>query len=169
MLCNRAYLPPLSASHSGTSSPSLTHLDDFSFAEAPRRFKNPYYKKTLGAGKRNKSLKQILAGERDRVDKVAKEVREADELKRSQGLEVVKEVREVVTCECSRYGEEGEVLMGLDGCRRDGGSSSVSTPPEAILRRDGARGTYPFPCIDLARPDPLSYLRRRPIWIRNQR
>jgi hypothetical protein len=100
---NRAYVPPLSTSGSGTSSPSLSHSDDFSFAEAPRRFKNPYYKKTLGAGKRNKSLKQILAGERDRVDKVAKEGREAEELKRAQGLEVIKE-REVVTCEYRAVG-----------------------------------------------------------------
>ena len=92
---------PSSHSASGTSSPAQHHIDDFSFADAPRHFKNPYYKKSTATGpggaggRRNKSLKLILAGERDRVDRVAKELRES-------GVEG-KDMVEVVTCELGSW------------------------------------------------------------------
>ncbi|BGP56124.1 hypothetical protein JCM8202_005891 [Rhodotorula sphaerocarpa] len=42
--------------------------EDFSFADAPRPFKNPYFQRTAATGKRTKSLKQIMILERERVD-----------------------------------------------------------------------------------------------------
>ncbi|BGP40110.1 chromatin-remodeling complex subunit ies6 [Rhodotorula kratochvilovae] len=46
--------------------------DEFNYADVPRPFKNPYYSRQLQGqgGKRNKSLKQILALERERVDRL---------------------------------------------------------------------------------------------------
>ncbi|BGP48218.1 chromatin-remodeling complex subunit ies6 [Rhodotorula kratochvilovae] len=46
--------------------------DEFNYADVPRPFKNPYYTRQLQGqgGKRNKSLKQILALERERVDRL---------------------------------------------------------------------------------------------------
>ncbi|GAA5938526.1 hypothetical protein JCM1841_004884, partial [Sporobolomyces salmonicolor] len=51
--------------------PALT-ADDLSYADVPRPFKNPHHVRaqTGGAGKRSKSLKQILVMERERVDRV---------------------------------------------------------------------------------------------------
>ncbi|BGP16196.1 chromatin-remodeling complex subunit ies6 [Rhodosporidiobolus nylandii] len=49
--------------------------DDFNYANDPRPFKNPYYTRgtaTVGARK-NKSLKQILTLERERVERVLEE------------------------------------------------------------------------------------------------
>lgn len=44
--------------------------DDFSFADAPRPFKNPHFQRNAATGKRTKTLKQVLALEKERVDGV---------------------------------------------------------------------------------------------------
>ncbi|GAA5915086.1 hypothetical protein JCM5296_000263 [Sporobolomyces johnsonii] len=59
------------AERSVSDGPALT-ADDLSYADLARPFKNPHAVRaqTGGAGKRNKSLKQILVMERERVDRV---------------------------------------------------------------------------------------------------
>lgn len=47
--------------------------EEYSILNAPRPFKNPYYKRDA---KRSRSMKQIMATERERVDTLAKEKRE---------------------------------------------------------------------------------------------
>ncbi|GAA5937575.1 hypothetical protein JCM3775_001274 [Rhodotorula graminis] len=67
---NRAPTPRYSVE----PSPSQPYTaDEFNFADAPRPFRNPNYSRPgqgAGQGKRNKSLKQILALERERVDRL---------------------------------------------------------------------------------------------------
>ncbi|GAA5915167.1 hypothetical protein JCM6882_001127 [Rhodosporidiobolus microsporus] len=53
--------------------------DDFNYANDPRPFKNPYYTRgttTVGARK-NKSLKQIMTLERERINRILDERKEA--------------------------------------------------------------------------------------------
>ncbi|KEI36247.1 uncharacterized protein L969DRAFT_91087 [Mixia osmundae IAM 14324] len=53
------------ATESGSATPALPSLaEQLSYADDPRPFKNPHYKPS--AQRRNKSLKQMLAAERDR-------------------------------------------------------------------------------------------------------
>lgn len=53
----------------------------------PRPFKNPEYRKNVN--RRNKTLKQILAQERERIDKLAKDQRELDEAARAAGTDAM--------------------------------------------------------------------------------
>ncbi|GAA6053820.1 hypothetical protein JCM3770_003052 [Rhodotorula araucariae] len=67
---------PTASRYSAEPSPSVQPqqytADEFNYADIPRPFKNPYYTRQLQGqgGKRNKSLKQILSLERERVDRV---------------------------------------------------------------------------------------------------
>ncbi|GAA5961435.1 hypothetical protein JCM21900_004008 [Sporobolomyces salmonicolor] len=75
---------------SDSDGPALT-ADDLSYADVPRPFKNPHHVRaqTGGAGKRSKSLKQILVMERERVDRVLEgKKRRVDEVGETEGMEV---------------------------------------------------------------------------------
>ena len=72
--------------------------DAYSFADDPKPFKNLGYKRDI---KRSKSVKQIMALERDRVDTLAKAKRDKkrEALERGHAImEVDEDNAEVVTC-----------------------------------------------------------------------
>ncbi|KAL8276191.1 hypothetical protein RQP46_011403 [Phenoliferia psychrophenolica] len=62
-----------------------SYAEEYSYTDVPRPFRNPEYRKNVN--RRNKTLKQILAAERERVDKLAKEQREQDEAARAAGAD----------------------------------------------------------------------------------
>ncbi|GAA5820446.1 hypothetical protein JCM11251_005631 [Rhodosporidiobolus azoricus] len=59
--------------------PSAATADDFNYANDPRPFKNPYYTRgtTTVGSRKNKSLKQIMTLERERIDRILDERKEA--------------------------------------------------------------------------------------------
>jgi hypothetical protein len=63
----------------------------------PKPFKNPHYSVKAAGGKRNKSLKQILALERERVDRLEAAKREGRIKAEQEGRTV--EWKESVSCE----------------------------------------------------------------------
>lgn len=79
-----------------------------SYSDAPRPFKDPNYRKNVT--RRNKTLKQILAGEREQVDRLAREKREREEEQREKGMEVVQV--EEVTCELQLEVSVGRAWLG---------------------------------------------------------
>lgn len=91
------------SSASGSSSPQISLADEFSYFDAPKPFKNLAFKKNVG--RRSKSVKQTLVGERERGEKVNREARERAEEDARKEMEVDgverkrREVVDVVTCE----------------------------------------------------------------------
>lgn len=82
----------------------VTFADHYSYASAPRPFKNPYFRPSWAStgtgGKRNKPLKQVLVIERERVDKIQRERREIVDRLRTEGQPVPSELlADVVSCE----------------------------------------------------------------------
>lgn len=103
-----------STSNSGTSSPSISLAEEYSFTEALKPFKNPNYKKNntsggVGGGRRSKSIKQTLLAERERGDRFNKEMRERRdrEMMLVDGTEVVgeggKKKMELIDCVTCKF------------------------------------------------------------------
>lgn len=97
-----------STSHSGTASPAISLAEDYSFADAVKPFKDPNFRKNVG--RRSKSIKQTVLAERERGEKVNREMREKRdaEMMEVEGNQVERrEVIDVVTCKPSPFTEVG--------------------------------------------------------------
>jgi hypothetical protein len=115
--------------------------EEYSYADAPRPFKNPDYKKNTG--RRNKSLKQIIAMERERVERIQKERRDKIEEDQARAKEASKDTMDVdregssfvesVTCKLigRRHGLEWESLIAHFFVS----DASVEAPPSILPQK----------------------------------
>jgi hypothetical protein len=96
--------------------PSQLTADDFNYANSPRPFKNPYFTRgaaTVGARK-NKALKQVLALERERIDRILEERKAAALAKVDEELGMETEDESVHKQEERRRRKE-EAIQGVIG------------------------------------------------------
>lgn len=98
----------------------------------PKPFKNPHYSVKSAGGKRNKSLKQILAFERERVDRVEAAKRE-ERIKAEQEGRTV-EWKEGVSCELASpfVALCAEPLKLIFRIRTD---ATVEAPPSVVPQK----------------------------------
>ncbi|KAM0752411.1 hypothetical protein T439DRAFT_324494 [Meredithblackwellia eburnea MCA 4105] len=78
-------MPSIQQAYNYGTPQAASLADEYSYATVDRSFKNQDYRKNLN--RRNKTLKQILATERERVDKLAKDKREQEEAAKAAALE----------------------------------------------------------------------------------
>lgn len=115
----------------------MSLADNYSYAAAPRPWKNPYFKPSWAAtgsgGKRNKPLKQVLVLERERVDKLQRERRETVERLRAEGQTVPSALcTEIVSCTSQYAAVDARRMPIADLTANNTVASSVEAPPSII-------------------------------------